>query len=117
MARSRFNDPIEPMDLANMLANGVRSLDIQCHNCRRRAIMNIDHLPGNLTVPSPDRLCITIFSSIRTSKENHAQVRCDGRIIDRCPLGGRPYHPQSGGSNDIRSPGRCGGTLRWHRKI
>jgi hypothetical protein len=31
MARSRFNDPIEPLDLANMRANGVRSLDIQCN--------------------------------------------------------------------------------------
>jgi len=44
MAHSRFNDPIQPMDLANMRANGVRSLDIQCHNCRHRVIMNIDHL-------------------------------------------------------------------------
>jgi hypothetical protein len=33
MARSRFNDPIEPMDLANMRENGVRSLAIYCHQC------------------------------------------------------------------------------------
>jgi hypothetical protein len=32
MARSRFTDPIEPMDLANMRANGVRSLDIMCQH-------------------------------------------------------------------------------------
>jgi hypothetical protein len=31
MARSRFNDPIEPMDLANMRENGVRPLAVQCH--------------------------------------------------------------------------------------
>jgi hypothetical protein len=36
MARSSFNDPIEPMDLANMRANGVRSLDVQCHTRRHR---------------------------------------------------------------------------------
>ena len=40
------------MDLANMPANGVRSLDIQCNQCRHEVIMNVDHLPGHLTVPS-----------------------------------------------------------------
>jgi hypothetical protein len=49
MARSRFNDPIEPTDLANGRQNGVRSLDVQCHNCRHRLIVNVDHLPGDLT--------------------------------------------------------------------
>jgi hypothetical protein len=33
MAKLRFNDPIEPMDLANMRQNGVRSLAVQCHQC------------------------------------------------------------------------------------
>jgi hypothetical protein len=47
-----FNDQIESMDLANMRANGVRSLDVQCHNCRHPVIMNVDHLPGDMTVPS-----------------------------------------------------------------
>jgi hypothetical protein len=28
MTRSRFNDPIDPMDLANMRQNGVRSLAV-----------------------------------------------------------------------------------------
>jgi hypothetical protein len=28
MATRRINDPIEPMDLANMRENGVRSLDL-----------------------------------------------------------------------------------------
>ena len=30
MVHSRFNDPIEPMTLGNMRANGVRSLDVSC---------------------------------------------------------------------------------------
>jgi hypothetical protein len=38
MARSRFNDPIEPMTLGNMRENGVRSLAIQCHQCRHEVI-------------------------------------------------------------------------------
>jgi hypothetical protein len=30
MARSRFNDPIEPMTLSNMRENVVRSPDVRC---------------------------------------------------------------------------------------
>jgi hypothetical protein len=52
MAAVRFNDPIEPMDLANMRQNDVRSLSVQCHQCRHEVIMNVDHLPGDLTVRS-----------------------------------------------------------------
>jgi hypothetical protein len=33
LARSRFNDPIEPMDLTNMRQNGMRSLLIQWRLC------------------------------------------------------------------------------------
>ena len=52
MARSRFNDPIEPMDLQNMRQN-------QCNQCRHTMVMNVDHLPGDLTVPSfgPRMVC------------------------------------------------------------
>jgi hypothetical protein len=32
---ARVDYPIEPMDLANMRENGVRSLDIQCHRCQQ----------------------------------------------------------------------------------
>jgi hypothetical protein len=52
MARTRSNEPIEPMDLANMRHNGVRSLSVQCHQCRHEVVMNVDHLPGDLTVQS-----------------------------------------------------------------
>jgi hypothetical protein len=38
--------------LGNMRANGVRSLDVQCNQCRHRVIINVDHLPGDLIVPS-----------------------------------------------------------------
>ena len=46
------NEPIVPMDLANRRANGVRSLDIQCNQCRHDVIFNVDHLPGDLPIPS-----------------------------------------------------------------
>jgi hypothetical protein len=52
MVQPRFNDPIEPMTLENMRENGVRSLDVQCNQCRHRVILNVDHLPGDLTVTS-----------------------------------------------------------------
>ena len=57
MARSRFNAPIEPMDLENMRQNGVRSLWIQCNQCRHTTVMNV--VPGDLTVPSfgPRMVC------------------------------------------------------------
>ena len=66
----RFNDPIEPMDLANMRENGVRSLAVQCHQCRHEVTMNVDHLPGDLTVPSfgPRMVCTkcgTIGADVR----------------------------------------------------
>jgi hypothetical protein len=70
MARSRFNDPIEPMTLQNMRENGVRSLAVQCHQRRHEVAMNVDHLPGDLTVPSfgPRMVCTkcgTIGAGVR----------------------------------------------------
>jgi hypothetical protein len=42
MAARRINEPIEPMTLGNMRANGVRSLDVSCWQCHHRAILNAD---------------------------------------------------------------------------
>ena len=55
----RLNCSIEPMDLANMRQNAVPSLAVQCLPCRHEVIMNVDHLPGDLTVPSfgPRMVC------------------------------------------------------------
>jgi hypothetical protein len=62
-----MDDLIEPVDLANMRANGMRSLEVQCHNCRLRVIVNVDHLPGDLTVPSfgPQMVCTTLVTRLR----------------------------------------------------
>jgi hypothetical protein len=40
----------EPMDLANMRQNGVRSLDVQCFGCRHEVIVNVDKYSGELLV-------------------------------------------------------------------
>jgi hypothetical protein len=46
------------VDLANMRQNGVRSLEIICHQCRHKTVMNVDHLPG-------DTKCGTIGADVR----------------------------------------------------
>jgi hypothetical protein len=59
MARSRFNDPVEPMTLGSMRDNGVRSLDVSCWQCHHRAIMSADPWPDHVTVPTfgPGMVC------------------------------------------------------------
>jgi hypothetical protein len=42
MAAIRFNDPIEPMTIANMRESGVRSLAFRCHRCHHERTMNAD---------------------------------------------------------------------------
>lgn len=40
------------MTLANMRANGVRSLFVYCHACHHEAVVNVDAYAGDLPVPS-----------------------------------------------------------------
>jgi hypothetical protein len=56
---ARLDQPIEPITLGNMRELGVRSLAFRCHRCHHERTMNVDHLPGALTVPSfiPWMLC------------------------------------------------------------
>jgi hypothetical protein len=78
MATERLDYPIEPMDLANMRQNGVRSLEIVCHECRHKTVMNVDHLPGDLTVKSfePRMVCTkcgTIGADVRPNWRERAR--------------------------------------------
>jgi hypothetical protein len=52
---------IEPMDLANMRQNGVRSLEVQCFGCRHEVVMNVDKYTGDLLVREfgPRMVCTT----------------------------------------------------------
>jgi hypothetical protein len=77
MARSRFNNPIESMDLGNMRQNGVRSLAIQCHKCRHEVIINVGHLPDHMTVTSfsPRMACTKCGPSAPTSGRISARWR------------------------------------------
>jgi hypothetical protein len=63
-------EPIDPMDLAKMRANGVRSLVIHCHQRLHEVVLNVDHLPGDLSVSSfgPKIVCTkcgTIGTNVR----------------------------------------------------
>jgi DNA-directed RNA polymerase subunit RPC12/RpoP len=78
MATESADYPIEPIDFANMRANGVRSLSIRCPECRHERIMNVDHLPGRVIVPSFGHrmvctYCGTIGADVRPNWRESAQ--------------------------------------------
>jgi hypothetical protein len=83
IAGSRFHDPNEPMDLANMRANGVRSLAIHCHQCLHEVILNVDHVPGHLTVPSfgPKMVCTKGRDDRRRCAAELARARSTAPLI------------------------------------
>jgi hypothetical protein len=107
----RPNDPIEPMTLENMRANGVRSLDVQCNECRHRVIVNIDHLPGDLTVP----LFGWSARSAGRSAPTCGQIGRNGSNSPACeaaspPVSGRAWE-RPGGRIRAMSSRRCPGSL------
>jgi hypothetical protein len=44
-----------PMDLGNMRENGVRSLLVECRDCRHTASVNVDGWPDGIAVPGAAR--------------------------------------------------------------
>lgn len=46
------DDAGDPMTVASMRENGVRSLAIYCRQGHHETVMNVDHLPGDLPVAS-----------------------------------------------------------------
>jgi len=54
-----LNEPIEPMTLGNMRANGVHSLAVSCHLCHHEAIMSASPWPDDVPVPvfGPRMVC------------------------------------------------------------
>jgi hypothetical protein len=59
MAPSRFNEPIQPMTLGNMRANGVYALAVSCHLCRHEAVISAAPWPDDVPVPTfgPRMVC------------------------------------------------------------
>jgi hypothetical protein len=83
------------MDLASMRENGVRSLEITCHQCRHKTVMKVDHLPGDLTVKSfePRMVC----TKCGTIGAMSGRIRSVSGAEDRSITAGRtPYEDQRG---------------------
>jgi hypothetical protein len=59
-----------PMTLANMRANGVRSLDVCCSQCHHRAIMSADP-PDHVPVPMFGPRCGIIGADSRPNWREH----------------------------------------------
>jgi hypothetical protein len=59
MAPTRFNDPIHPMTLGNMRANGVHLLAVSCQLCHHEAIISAAPWPDDVPVPvfGPRMVC------------------------------------------------------------
>jgi hypothetical protein len=38
----RFNEPIQPMTLGKIQANGFHSLAVSCHKCHHEVVINVD---------------------------------------------------------------------------
>jgi hypothetical protein len=57
---ANFNEPIEPMTLGNMRANGVRSLDVSCWLFHHPAILSAEQWPDSVPVPTfgPRMVCM-----------------------------------------------------------
>jgi hypothetical protein len=51
MATRRLNEPIEPMTLGNMRANGVRALAVTCPKCHHEAILSVSLTPPSARAP------------------------------------------------------------------
>ena len=50
-ARDRDGSIIQPMTLANMRENGVRSISATCETCQHEAVLNADRWPADMPVP------------------------------------------------------------------
>jgi hypothetical protein len=62
---------LKPMTLANMRANGTRSVDVECSACHHHATMNVDQLDG--AVPVPD---VALPYSSRHERVSQAECVC-----------------------------------------
>jgi hypothetical protein len=87
MAARRINEPIEPMTLGNMRANGVRSLDVSCWRCHHRAILSADPWSDDVPVPT-----FGVFE-MRDCRRRRATALAGAdaaRKPERRPMGVRP---------------------------
>jgi hypothetical protein len=93
---SRFNDPIEPMDLANMRENGVRSLAIYCHQCHHETVMNVDHLGGY------DGAIVWAADGVHEVRDDRHRPRPSHPRSSRLGLAKRHFQKATGSRTSVR---------------
>jgi hypothetical protein len=56
---AQYSEPITPMTLGNMRANGVRSLSVYCVVCHHEAVLDVEAWPDHVPVPAfgPRMVC------------------------------------------------------------
>ena len=62
MDRRLVKYKFEPMDLANMRQNGIRSLEVMCQGCRHQVVLNVDPYPGELRVTDEQRRALQVLA-------------------------------------------------------
>ena len=104
----------EPMTLANMRLNGVRSVIASCANCGRSADVNVDLLPETLTVPETGKRLrcsscggktISTRPAWHTGSQRPGMFLTIGENGRRCP-DGRRLHPNAWRSAPALKPGK-----------
>jgi hypothetical protein len=85
MAARRINEPIEPMTLGNMRANGVRSLAVSCHLCHHETIISAARWADEVSVPvfGPRMVCTScgIVGAKTTCTDARPHGRGEGRDV------------------------------------
>jgi hypothetical protein len=105
--------------------DGVRSLDVQCNQCRDRVILNVDHLPRDLTVPSfgPKMVCAkcgTIGADVPVTAGPPHKATSSRRAVQKLSCGctsGRPTWTRAS-TRTCASPGAqlCHRKCGWPRR-
>jgi hypothetical protein len=114
MARAGFNDPIEPMDQANMRANGVRLLDV-------RRGRHVDFFPPTgRSRKSTSTICSESDRALIRSAHGLHQVRydwrgCQAELVGAWPFDARDVGALSGRRQRRPTPAWCQSAGRTFR--
>jgi hypothetical protein len=81
----RDGAPIPPMTLANMRANGVRSLIVYCGACHRDAVFDVDRYPDAVPVLafSPRMVCTRCGMIGADARPNRTESRRGSGAVQR----------------------------------
>jgi hypothetical protein len=89
MPQFRYRGP--PMTLANMRAQGVRSLSVTCELCHHEAVMNVDAFGDAIPVPTfGPRMVCTVCGIVGADARPNWQERPTQESLTGVQWRGRP---------------------------